>query len=132
MLKDLTPDGADQLSDTYTREIKAPIYKPKGKCPALSELLDRSKTDELQTEIRAAKLPAEVEQFLLMAAERHTRFNFASVAEWYCHATPQVQRLAERSALVIIDFDKAIENGFVSMTKMLTELAGTEEENSNA
>jgi hypothetical protein len=39
------------------------------------------------------------------------------VADYYAHATPEMQRLMERSALVIIDFDAAIEGGFVRICK---------------
>ena len=67
------------------------------------------------------------------AAERHTVFNFRQIAEYYCHANPVLQDLMERSGMVIIDFKKAIEYGFVHMTERLGELADLEEaENADA
>ena len=60
------------------------------------------------------------------AAERHTVFNFGQVAEYYCHADATLQDLMERSGLVIIDFDKAIEYGFVHLTERLGALADLE------
>jgi hypothetical protein len=118
------------LSDeTYTAKIVAPIYEPKGECPKVSDLFDHSKTTTLIKGIKAAKLPAETEAFLLLAAERHTSFHFRNIAEFYCHATPEVQDLMERSGLIIIDFDKAIEYGFVHMTERLGQLADIEEAN---
>jgi hypothetical protein len=72
-------------------------------------------------------LPDEVAEFLRFAAERHTVFNFRQIAEFYCHADATVKDLFEKSGLVIIDFDKAIENGFVHMTEKLGELADREE-----
>ncbi len=50
-----------------------------------------------------------------LAAYRHAVFNYEMAADYYAHATPEMQRLMERSALVIIDFDAAIENGFVRL-----------------
>jgi hypothetical protein len=130
MLSDLAEDGPEGLSDeTYTAKIVAPIYEPKGECPKVSELFDHSKTTTLIKGIKAAKLPAETEAFLLLAAERHTSFHFRNIAEFYCHATPEVQDLMERSGLIIIDFDKAIEYGFVHMTERLGQLADIEEAN---
>ena len=81
-------------------------------------------------EIDAASVSLTEEQaaFLRLAAERHTAFNFEEIAEWYCHATPEVQRLMENSGLVIVDFDRAIELGFVKLTKRLGELADREEQ----
>ena len=55
-------------------------------------------------------------KFLSSAAERHTKFNFDQIAEFYAHADAEVQTLFEDSCLVIIDFSKAIELGFVKLT----------------
>lgn len=110
-------------SGQYTHKIILPVYTPKGEKPSPSELFDDSKTKELRSEIVAATLPEDVRAFLLSAAERHTVFHFRRVAEFYAHSGPDTQRLMERSALVIIDFDKAIENGFVKLSKTLGALA---------
>jgi hypothetical protein len=95
-------------------------------------LIDRTKTEQLQSEIDAANLPADVARFLKDAAERHTVFHFARIAEWYCHATPEVQDLMERSGMVIIDFNKAIEYGFVHLTERLGALADQEHDDDDA
>lgn len=101
----------------YTKKVSAPIYEPTGEKPEVVSLADRTKTDELLGEIAAAQgLPADVAAFLRMAAERHTVFNFSQIAEFYAHAPAEIQRLMERSALVIIDFEKAIENGFTRLS----------------
>ena len=42
-----------------------------------------------------------------------------SIADFYAHSNKEVQDLMEESALVIIDFDKAIENGYVKLSKEL-------------
>ena len=52
---------------------------------------------------------------MLDAAERHVAFNFQRIANYYAHAPADVQALMERSALVVIDYDQAIENGFVRL-----------------
>ena len=60
--------------------------------------------------------------FLLAAAHRHTVFNYENIAEYYANASPEMQRLMEQSALVIIDIDNAIENGFVELSSQIDEL----------
>lgn len=114
------------LSDTYTKKVKAPIYTPKGNAPALSDCYDEGKANALIAQIDAARLPPDLAAFLRAAARRHVVFNYRNIAELYCHQPPEVQDLFERSALVIIDFDKAIENGFVHLTERLGALADTE------
>jgi len=116
------------LSDAYTKKVTAPVYKPKGKKPIVEMLYDRTKTDALVGAINKAGLPADLTAFLLIAAERHTVFSYANIAEYYCHASKPVQKLMEDSALVIIDYKDALAGGFVQLTKRLGELAEQEED----
>jgi len=126
---DFDGESTDGDDDKYTRSIEVPIYEITGKKPAISELLDSTKADELLTEIAAAKLPAAISSFLKAAATRHTVFDFANIAEYYAHSTSDIQNLMERSALVIIDVDKAIENGFVYAATEIMKLATQDADN---
>lgn len=99
----------------YTAKIEAPIYEPKNAKPHLLELCDRTKAQRLITEIEQSAIPDDEKVFLINAAYRHTVFNYERIADYYAHATPETQRMMERSALVIIDFDKAIQNGYVRL-----------------
>jgi hypothetical protein len=110
-------------AEAYTRKIETPIYEPKGESPTELDLFDRSKTTELLSKIERVDIPANAKEFLRLAAERHTVFRFDKIAEYYAHAPAEVQDLMEQSALVIIDFAKAIESGFVKLTERLLELA---------
>lgn len=107
----------------YTRKIISPVYEPDNDRPPVADLYDDSYTQELLSEIDQAELPKEVAAFLKLAAQRHTVFKFNKIADYYAHAPRSVQGLMERSALVIIDFDQAIENGFVQLSDKMRELA---------
>lgn len=108
--------------EKYTRKVESPIYEPQQETqPQVSELYDTEKTVKLFKEIRESSLDGEIKDFLLHAAHRHTKFNYKYIAEYYAHATPEEQNLMENSALVIIDFEKAIEKGFVKMTESFRE-----------
>jgi hypothetical protein len=120
-------DTGEGGESQYTNKITAPIYEPKGERPPLTALIDREKTLSLIGEIDKADLPEDVKEFMRLSAERHTVFNFRQIAEYYCHANPTLQDLMERSGMVIIDFDKAIEYGFVHLTERLGALADIEE-----
>lgn len=118
-------EGEDESASAshYVKAINTPVYEPKGDKPEISVLVDRTKTLQLVNAIRAAKDITDAERdFLLLAASRHTVFDYHQIAEFYCHASPAMQALMEDSALVIIDFDKAIGDGFVHMSKMLGEV----------
>lgn len=112
--------------EVYTRKIKAPIYEPGPEKPAVASLMDAAKTKELLAEIDTASVPEDVRVFLRAAAERHTIFNFRRIADFYAHSEAPIQRLFEKSALVIIDFNAAIENGFVKFTERMFDLVDLE------
>jgi len=112
-----SPMDSEEAEEQYTQKIETPVYEPTGARPSIDELYDDSKTKDLLERIDAADVSPELKAFLRTAAHRHTEIRFDAVAEFYAHATPEVQRLFEDSALVIIDFDKAIEQGFVQMSK---------------
>jgi len=99
----------------YSSKIQAPIYEPKNTKPHILELCDKSKTLRLLREIDASSLPIEEKQFLIDAARRHNVFNYEKIADYYSHSAPEMQRLMEMSALVIIDFEKAIQLGYVKL-----------------
>lgn len=108
------------LSENYSRKIESPIYEPTGPKPTVDALWNSDKTIELQTEILANEsLTSDERVFLLAAAERHTVFKFDQIAEYYAHSGENVRRFMERSALVIIDLDSAIENGFVQISRAI-------------
>ena len=43
--------------------------------------------------------------------------NYQLIADYYSHSSKEMQKLMEDSALVIIDFEKAIELGYVQLSK---------------
>lgn len=103
--------------DEYSRKIEAPIYTPKGEKPAVKDLFDDTRAKELLAEIEASDLPEDEKEFLRIAARRHTVLNYKRIAEYYAHSDEQVQALMENSALVIIDFNRAIELGYVKLSE---------------
>ena len=105
----------NQDEKKYSSKIEAPIYEPKNAKPHILELCDKSKTQRLIREIDNSSLPIEEKTFLIDAARRHNVFNYEKIADYYAHASKEMQELMERSALVIIDFEKAIQLGYVKL-----------------
>lgn len=104
--------------DTYSKKIKSPIYEAREEKPLLEELVNTEKADELQKQIKASKLPKDEKEFLMKASARLYEFNYSKIADYYAQSD-EAQDLMEKLALVIIDYDKAIENGFVQLTQFL-------------
>lgn len=100
----------------YTHKIAAPVYEPKNEKPDLSALVSSLRTDDLLDKIEASNVLPEEKEFLRRAASRHTVFDYAKIADYYAHASKEMQSLMEDSALVIIDFGKAIEMGYVKLS----------------
>jgi hypothetical protein len=55
-------------------------------------------------------------------------FNYSLIADYYAHATPEMQDLMEQSALVILDIDDAIANGYVKLSAKMQQLVEEEKE----
>jgi hypothetical protein len=119
-------DEKSELGEAYTNKVDSPVYSPTGEKPDESELYDFEKAQSLIEQIKYHELPIEIEKFLTLAAYRHTVFNFSKIAEYYCHAEKEVQELMEDSALVIIDFNKALELGYVKLSDELNEIYSSE------
>lgn len=115
----------DKRNDSfYVRDVKAPTYEPKNEKPSLDDLVSSDKTLELVNKINASKLPEPEKEFLKLAAQRHNVFNYSKIADYYAHAESEVKDLMEQSALIIIDYNKAVENGFVELIKSLKQVNG--------
>lgn len=114
--------GEEMQDDKYTLKVKIPQYEITGECPEISDMLDSSKADELIQEVEATDIPEEIREFLIQEARRHNVFNYRNIAEYYAHAEPEVQKLFEKSALVIIDVNDAIANGYVQLATDITDI----------
>jgi len=114
--------GDDEIENPYTKKVDVPIYEPSEDKPDIYDLYDDERHQRLLEAISKADLSDEERQFLIMAAGRHVQFNFQKIAEFYSHSRKEVQELMEDSALVIIDFDKAIANGYLKLQEELSEI----------
>jgi hypothetical protein len=118
--------SVDKKDDPYVAKIDAPVYEPKGETPPVAELFDSTRADELLSKIEASKAPNEIKHFLKQAAQRHVVFDYGKIAEFYCHADKETQELMEDSALVIIDFKKAMQLGYVIVREAIHDALESE------
>jgi len=125
LLAQLSATGED--GTIYSVATNVPHYQIVGEQPKTSELYDMTKAQELRGKILEANLPDDVRTFLLQAADRHVVFDYRAIAEFYPHQSPEVQRLMEDSALIIIDFNSAIRNGYVKFTEAVAELEASDQ-----
>jgi len=115
--------NSQKENDIYTTKVESPIYEPKEEKPKEEQLYNLGKYEELMSKINNSKLSDKEKLFLQLAATRHIEFNYKNVAEYYAHSEKEVQELMEDSALIIIDYNKAIELGFVKLFETFENLA---------
>lgn len=115
-------DEGEGEDDTYSGSTNIPQYDVTGDVPDLSELVDEVKTNELLDEIENSGLSYDEKAFLKKAAQRHLVFNYKKVAEYYAAASEEMQELMEKSALVIIDYNDAIANGYTVLSQKIKNL----------
>lgn len=118
-------------NNKYTKKIAIPQYVPSEVAPTLNELCNLSKYSELLRDIKSSNVTEEEKEFLIRAATRHIVFNYAKIADYYAHATPEMQKLMEKSALVIIDYEDAIANGYVKLSSTIKSIIEETNKNEN-
>lgn len=106
----------------YSKKVSTPIYTPSGRPTSLYECYDHQKYLRMIRRIDNSNVSEDEKKFLRLAATRHIVFNFERIADYYASASKEMQELMEKSALVIIDFDKAIEEGFVQLNDNMRRL----------
>ena len=106
----------------YSRAIKVPQYNPSEIKPHIDSLVDYHKYSKLLADIKNSIVSEEEKKFLKLAASRHIVFNYAKIADYYAHADKEMQELMEQSALVILDIDDAIANGYVKLSAKMNQL----------
>jgi len=115
-------ESKQNVDDKYSHEIKIPQYVPSENPPKITQLIDTRKLNGMLQEIEEANLTREEKEFLRIAAYRHAVIDFDKVADYYAVASQEMQALMERSALVIIDIDDAIANGYVQLSSALESI----------
>ncbi len=109
-------------TSVYTAGVKIPQYLPNKECPPLESLIDFTKYTELIRKIKNSNVTAEEKAFLKYAAARHLVFRYSLIADYYTHADKEMQELMEQSALVILDINDAIADGYVKLSKDIKKI----------
>ena len=107
---------------TYTTKINIPQYEVEEDDVDVSQLYDDTKQKMLLDAINRSDLSEEEKSFLMLATYRHVVFNYRNIAEFYAKASKECQQLMEQSALVIIDYDDALKNGYTTLSAKIQEV----------
>lgn len=119
----LDEEEEPESENIYTSKVDIPQYEPSGRDVKLSECVEREKYDKLIKGIKASGLTDEEKAFLILAAARHLKFNYKYIADYYAgKASEEMQSLMEQNAMVIIDYNDAIRNGYAVLRKTVTDL----------
>lgn len=117
-----------ETKSNYSTKIKIPQYLPSNKCPKVEELVDTTKYKELMYAINKSNVSESDKQFLKLAASRHLAFNYGKIADYYANSDAEMQKLMEQSALVILDVNDAISNGYIKFSKDILKLLDMSDE----
>lgn len=119
---ELPTEWGKESENPYTTKTDIPQYEVQGEKPTINECYNTDKAEELIWEINNSGVTDQEKKFLIEAAKRHTVFNYRLIAEYYATASKEMQGLMERSALVIIDINNAIANGYVKLSERVKKL----------
>lgn len=112
-----------KLDKDYSQKLGEIIYEPKETNHRVKDLFKiETKFDEDISKINNEEL----RELFKARAYNFALFDFEKIADYYAYqATPEEQRVFERLALVLLDKDKLIENGF---SKLINDIDDSEDE----
>lgn len=112
----------DKKEARYSEALGKVLYEPSGHEWEPSELFSRPK--DYSDEIECMDAPEGIKELCRLRNAWLCEFEFSRIADYYCsQATPEVQRVFEKLALVLMDKDKLVENGF---SALMDEVRGDE------
>lgn len=112
----------EQNDSLYTSKIQIPQYLPSKNKPPITGLVNTTKYSKLIRQINESNVSDDEKKFLKFAAARHLEFNYSLIADYYAHSDREMQELMEQSALVILDIDDAIANGYMKLSKDIEKI----------
>lgn len=103
--------------ERYVKKIKIPIFQPKGINVSLNECVDIDKFLEYMEKIDTLKQENKIDEnqykFLKLSATRFIVFNFENIAEYFCNANADMQKIMQELALVLIDYEDALKASII-------------------
>jgi hypothetical protein len=103
--------------EKYTKKITAPIYTPNEEKPNLDDLFNNDLYLKFLEDIDKKDISIEEKEFLRLCASRHIVFDYRKIADYYAYSNKEMQDIMENLALIIIDYKKAIEFGYLKLSE---------------
>lgn len=104
-----------ELENFYSDKVVSPVYEIKGEKVEIDELVNSEKANAFLEKIEKSGLNDKEKEFLRFASYRFLDFHFEKIAEFYAGASVEMKEIMEELALIIIDYDKALELGYVKL-----------------
>jgi len=116
-------DDDEEKENKYSAVVEAPIYEPDENCTTtLPDCFDDSTYKKIIQQIDDLEDFSDDQiYFLKLAASRFIKFNYSKIADVYSKSDDKFKDMFERLALVIIDFDMAIEKSFLELTESIQQ-----------
>ena len=112
-------DEAPELDDKYSQKAGEVTYEPKDVVHEPKDLFEEDSTLDLV--IDQIKDP-DIKRLCEIRQSYFHKLNYSKIADYYANqATPEEQAVFERLALIILDKDQLIENGFSKIQTIYQE-----------
>lgn len=104
----------------YTTKLQIPQYNPSTKPPKIEDCIITTQVDKFLKDIQSMTISESEKKFLTLCAYRFYKYDYSKIADYYClSASEQMQDMMERLAVIIVDYNNALKNGFVHLSKSI-------------
>lgn len=111
----------------YTKKVKIPKFEPNDENIDLEDCINVDKylflLRDIDLELKNKEITENEAKFLKLCATRWIKFNYENVAQYYAtKSSPAFQRCLEKSAMVLIDINKAFESSIVKSKQYIEKI----------
>lgn len=110
----------------YSHKLIRPEFEPSGRKIKIDELVNIDKYIKLISKVNILKnenkISNEEYKFLILGATRFLEFSYSNIAEYYCNASEDMQKMMEEELLILLDINNKFSNSVINAKKFINEV----------
>ena len=111
--------------EKYTHNALIPQFEPSGRKVSLEELVNIDRytalINKLNISLSENRITHDEYKFLVLGATRFLEFSYSNIAEYYCNASSEMQKLMEEELLVLLDINNRLTESVTHTKKFIDD-----------
>ena len=113
-------------NNNYSTKLIIPQFEPSGRVVKIDELVNIDKYVKLVAKITILKAERKISEdeykFLILGATRFLEFSYSNIAEYYCNASEEMQKMMEEELLILLDINNKFTESVINAKGFINEV----------